>query len=53
MDEKHHYSKVSVKGQITLTKPIREALGLSRGDFVIMEVSDKSVTVRKAEIKPV
>ena len=53
MDKKQHYSRVSSKGQITLTKPIREELEIKTGDFVIIEVRGNELIVKRAEIKPV
>jgi AbrB family looped-hinge helix DNA binding protein len=51
--EKVKFSRISAKGQITLTKPIREELGLKKGDFVIIEVRNNEAVIKRAEIKPV
>ena len=53
MDNKLHYSKISSKGQITLTKSVRDQLGWEQGDFVIIEIRDNEAVIKRAEIKPV
>lgn len=39
-------SKVSSKGQITLPKPIRDALGLRPGEEVVFELRNGEVVIR-------
>jgi AbrB family looped-hinge helix DNA binding protein len=41
-------SRLTVKGQTTIPKTVRERLGLRRGDLVVFEVDDDRVTLRKA-----
>lgn len=48
-----HYSRISSKGQITLTKSVREQLGWEQGDFVIIEVRNNEAVIKRAEMKPV
>lgn len=44
---------VTVKGQVTIPKPVRDHLGLAPGDRVEFEVDpDGAVQIRKAEAKP-
>jgi len=40
-------SQVSSKGQVTIPKDIREALGITEGDRVIFETDGNHVTIRK------
>lgn len=40
---------VTAKGQITLPKPIRQALGLDFGDKVAFDLHDSKVVVTRAE----
>jgi len=40
---------MSSKGQITLIKPIRERLNLSKGDFVIID--NDEIIIKKAVLK--
>lgn len=42
-------SKLSVKGQVTVPKEVREILGLNAGDMVAYEVRDGVVTLRRVE----
>lgn len=43
-----HVSRVSSKGQVTLPKKVREAIGVRPGDAVAYDVSKGSVTLRRA-----
>lgn len=43
----HITSKLTSKGQITVPKAVREALGFEEGDAVVFEVGEESVTLRK------
>lgn len=46
-------SAVTVKGQVTIPKPVRDKLGLKPGDEVAFGLgSDGEVTIRKAKGKP-
>jgi antitoxin PrlF len=40
-------SSVTSKGQVTIPKDIREALGVSEGDKVIFQADGDTVTLRK------
>lgn len=40
-------ARLTSKGQATIPKPVRESLGLSKGDSVVFEISDGEVIVRK------
>ncbi|HEX9636764.1 MAG TPA: AbrB/MazE/SpoVT family DNA-binding domain-containing protein [Acidobacteriota bacterium] len=43
------YSRISSKGQVTIPKAARQALGASAGDLVSFEISDDAVVLRKIE----
>jgi AbrB family looped-hinge helix DNA binding protein len=43
------YSRLSAKGQVTVPKASREALGVSAGDVVCFELADGAVVLRKVE----
>ena len=45
----HELATVTAKGQITLPKPIRQALGLEFGDKVAFDMHDSKVVVTRAE----
>lgn len=42
-------SRLSSKGQVTIPKEAREALGAFAGDVVSFEIADDSVVLRKVE----
>lgn len=42
-------SRVSSKGQVTLPKKVREAMGVSPGDSVAYDVNNDVVTLRRLE----
>lgn len=42
-------SKISSKGQVTIPKKVREALGLRTGDRVGYEIEDQSVRIVRIE----
>ena len=43
-------ARMSTKGQLTVPKPVRDALGLNEGDDVIFRVEgDRAVLARTAE----
>lgn len=42
-------SKLSVKGQVTVPKDIREILRLNAGDMIAYEVRDGVVTLRRVD----
>lgn len=44
-----HLSRVSSKGQVTLPKNVREAIGVRPGDAVAYQVSKGVVTLKRAE----
>ncbi len=44
-----YVGKLSSKGQVTVPKGVREALGLEPGDLVAYEVGDRGVTLSKVE----
>jgi AbrB family looped-hinge helix DNA binding protein len=41
-------ARISSKGQVTVPKPVREALGLTEGDQVVFRVEDNKVTLGNA-----
>jgi len=43
-------SKLSSKGQITVPKKVRDAIGVRPGDAVTYEIRGKVVRLRKAEV---
>lgn len=45
-------SKVSLKGQITIPKKIRNKLGVAPGDFVLFTEEKGAVVLKKARISP-
>jgi AbrB family looped-hinge helix DNA binding protein len=42
-------SRITVKGQVTLPKAVRERLGVKPGDSIVYEVEGNTVRVRRAE----
>jgi len=42
-------SRLSSKGQVTIPKDIREAIGLEPGNMIAYEVQDGSVILRRVE----
>jgi AbrB family looped-hinge helix DNA binding protein len=40
-------SRLSSKGQVTIPKKIREAIGLKEGDLVAYEIKDQVVTFKR------
>ena len=40
------FSTLTVKGQVTVPKAVRDALGLKRGDVLSWELDDQSVRLR-------
>ena len=42
-------TRITVKGQVTIPKDVRDALGLRPGDLVTFEESNGTVTVRKSK----
>jgi antitoxin PrlF len=43
-------STISSKGQTTIPKSVRQALGVSEGDQIAFRVDEGGVTVRRAEV---
>jgi antitoxin PrlF len=43
------FSKISSKGQITIPKKIREALGARPGDTIAYQLTGQNVTLRRIE----
>ena len=44
-----HISRVSSKGQVTLPKRVREAVGVRPGDTIVYDLSKGTVTLRRLE----
>jgi antitoxin PrlF len=42
-------STITSKGQTTVPKSVRQALGLSEGDQIVFRVDDVGVTIRRAD----
>jgi AbrB family looped-hinge helix DNA binding protein len=42
-----HLSRLSSKGQVTLPKPVRQAIGVKSGDTIAYHVSEGVVTIRR------
>jgi len=42
-------STVSSKGQTTIPKPVRQALGVNEGDQIAFRVDETGVTIRRAD----
>ena len=42
-------STVSSKGQTTIPKPVRQALGLNEGDQIAFRIDENGVTLRRAD----
>jgi AbrB family looped-hinge helix DNA binding protein len=42
-------SKLSAKSQVTLPKQVRETLGVAPGDFIVYEIADGDVRIRKMQ----
>jgi len=40
-------SKVSQRGSVVIPKAIRKALGINEGDFLVWEIVDQTVVVKK------
>ena len=45
----HQVATITSKGQITLPKPIRQALGIDVGDQVAFDFNGQSITVSRVE----
>jgi AbrB family looped-hinge helix DNA binding protein len=45
------HSKITSKGQVTIPKAVRDALGLAEGDELVFEVDGGTLTVRPARKK--
>ncbi|HVB10917.1 MAG TPA: AbrB/MazE/SpoVT family DNA-binding domain-containing protein [Bacillota bacterium] len=45
-----YVAKITSKGQITLPKPLREALGLADGDLLLVYVEGRGVRLEKAAV---
>jgi len=42
-----HVSKISIKGQITIPKEIRNAIGIKPGDLITYELRGETVKLRR------
>ena len=49
MSRIHEVATITSKGQITLPKPIRQALGVDAGGKVAFDFNGKAITVTRAE----
>ena len=45
----HEIATITSKGQITLPKPIRQALGVDSGGKIVFDFNGKSITVSRAD----
>lgn len=43
------FSTITAKGQTTVPKPVRDALGVNAGDKIAFRVDERGVTVHRAE----
>ena len=44
--------KITSKGQVTIPKAVREAMGLEEGDYLVFEPEDDRIIVRRADLAP-
>jgi len=51
MERNIYAGVVTSKGQVTVPKPIRERLGLKRGDRIEFIAEDRRTVVRRARVK--
>ena len=49
MSQIHEVATITSKGQITLPKPIRQALGIANGDKVAFDFDGTTIVVTRAE----
>ncbi|MEK6577146.1 MAG: AbrB/MazE/SpoVT family DNA-binding domain-containing protein [Nitrospirota bacterium] len=42
-------SKISIKGQVTIPKEVREAAGLQPGDMIVYDVHDGIIALKRSE----
>lgn len=53
MEEHEAYiAKVTTKGQVTLPKEVREALGTEEGDYVLFTRRGRSFEIRRVSLSP-
>lgn len=49
--ESGYLAVLSSKGQLTLPKPLRERFGLEEGQRLVLEGSERGITVKKAMVQ--
>lgn len=52
MSRERYVSKVTVKGQVTIPREIRDRLGLGRGEYLVWESRGDTAVVRRAPVDP-
>lgn len=46
-------AKITRGGQVTLSKKVRDVLGVDVGSYVIFQIDGKKLVIMPAEIKPI
>jgi len=49
---KSYVAKITGKGQMTIPKPLRDALGLHDGEYVLLYAQGEGVRIERAAVSP-